>query len=615
MVIVGNDGANTLVGAAADDVIYGFDPNGPQAQVSTIAANRVASGLTQPLFATAPPGDVNRLFVVEKTGSIKILELASGALGAAPFLDVSAQISAAGEGGLLGLAFDPGFAANGFFYVNLINRSGDTEIRRYHVSPANAEVAEPGSSTLVIRIDQPAFPNHKAGWLGFGRDGYLYAALGDGGGAGDPLGSGQDIDSLLGKILRLDVNGDAFPADAERNYGVPTDNPFVGIPGADEIWALGLRNPWRPSFDRATGELFIADVGQGAWEEIDIGARGANYGWNSFEGPARFSGGAISAGTLMFPIHAYDRSVGASITGGYVYRGESEGLQGQYFFADFVTNRMFTLAFDGAAWVATERTAQIIPDAGAIASPASFGEDARGNLYVVDLGGEVFRLTPLAASNDQGDDIRGADGADVLFGGSGNDTLDGGPGSDTLHGGIGLDSAVFTKAHTSYASSHTDDHIALFDITTGELDKLFGVERLRFSDLSLAFDLEGAAGMTAKLIGAVFGPAFVHIRELAGSGLRLFDSGLTYEQVAAIAVSSGEFASLAGSHDNAAFVDYLFGNVVGRSPTTAERALLIGSLDSGAHTQATLAVFAAEHALNRQNIDLIGLQQSGLEYV
>jgi glucose/arabinose dehydrogenase len=615
MLIVGNDGANTLLGGAADDVLYGFDPNGAQAEISTIAANRVASGLTQPLFATAAPGDVNRLFVVEKTGSIKILDLSSGALRPTPFLDVSTQISAAGEGGLLGLAFDPGFAGNGLFYVNLINRSGDTEIRRYHVSTANPDVAEPASSTLLITIDQPGFTNHKAGWLAFGRDGYLYASLGDGGGAGDPLGSGQNIDSLLGKILRLDVNGDAFAADPQRNYVIPADNPFVGIAGADEIWALGLRNPWRPSFDRAIGELFIADVGQGAWEEIDIGARGANYGWNSFEGPARFSGGATSAGTLTFPIHAYDHSIGASITGGYVYRGESEGLQGHYFFADFVTNRIFTLAFNGASWVATERTAQITPDAGAISSPSSFGEDARGNLYIVDIGGEVFRLTPVVTSNDQGDVLRGGGGNDVIFGGAGNDMLDGGPGSDTLQGGVGLDSAVFTKARSTYAGSHTGDHIAVFDTASGELDSLFGVERLNFGDLSVAFDLDGAAGMTAKLLGAVFGPAFAQNRELAGGGLRLFDSGLNYEQVAAVAVSSEGFALLAGSPDNTAFVSHVFGNVVGRAPTSSERAFFTGLLDSGAHTQATLAVLAAEHDMNRQNIDFVGLQQGGLEYV
>ena len=202
-----------------------------------------------------------------------------------------------------------------------------------------------------------------------------------------------------------------------------------------------------------------------------------------------------------------------------------------------------------------------------------------------------------------------------MSGGSGIDTLDGGPGSDSLNGGAGLDAAVFTRTRSTYAGTHTGDHFAVFDTATGELDTLLGVERLTFSDFSIAFDLNGAAGMTAKLIGAVFGPPFVHNRELAGTGLRLFDSGQSYEQVAAMAVSSDGFAALAGAHDNTAFVNYVFGNVVGRAPTPSERAFFIGLLDSGAHTQATLAVLAAENDVNRQAIDLVGLQQSGLDYV
>jgi hypothetical protein len=237
--------------------------------VSSIAATRVAAGLSQPVFVGAPPGDLGRLLVVEKAGRIKILDLASGQVLAAPFLDVGTEISAAGEGGLLGLAFHPDFATNGFFYVNLINTSGDTEIRRYQLS-ADPNRADPASSALVIRIDQPTETNHKAGWLGFGPDGYLYAAFGDGGGADDPLGAGQDINTLLGKMLRLDVDSDAFPGDATRNYAIPADNPFVGSAPLDEIWALGLRNPWRPSFDRGLGQLFIADVGQNSFEEINL---------------------------------------------------------------------------------------------------------------------------------------------------------------------------------------------------------------------------------------------------------------------------------------------------------------------------------------------------------
>jgi Ca2+-binding RTX toxin-like protein len=272
----------------------------------------------------------------------------------------------------------------------------------------------------------------------------LYASLGDGGSGGDPLGSGQDINSLLGKILRIDVHGDSFSGDASRNYAVPADNPFVGMPGADEIFAFGLRNPWRPSFDRALGDFYIADVGQNQWEEIDLGQIGANYGWNAIEGPAPFPGGGPLISPAVAPIYFYDHTVGHSITGGYVYRGEGEALQGQYFFADFVDNKVFTLRFDGTAWTATERTSQIVPDAGQVNSPASFGEDGLGNLYLVDFDGDIFKLTPNVTSADQADVLRGLGGNDMLFGGSGNDTLDGGAGADVLIGGDGTDTADYS---------------------------------------------------------------------------------------------------------------------------------------------------------------------------
>ena len=428
--IVGNDGSNSLQGTAGADLIYGFDPNGPQSQASAIIATRVATGLTQPLFAVAPPADTGRLFIVEKTGQIKVLDLATGGVLATPFLDVSTQILTDGERGLLGLAFDPEFASNGFLYVNLINSSGDTEIRRYHVS-ANPNVVDPASATPIITIPQPAASNHKAGWLGFGPDGYLYAALGDGGGGGDTFHTGQNINDLLGNVLRLDVHGDAFPGDATKNYAIPADNPFVGTAGADEIFAFGLRNPWRDSFDRALGTFYIADVGQDHWEEIDIGQNGANYGWNTFEGPDLYPGGdPLTGGPVVAPIYAYDHTVGHSITGGYVYRGEGEALQGQYFFADFSQNKVFTLRFDGNSWAATERTSQIVPDVGIVNSPSSFGEDARGNLYLVDFDGEIFKLTPIVASADQADILRGLGGNDMLFGGSGNDLIVGGLGDD-----------------------------------------------------------------------------------------------------------------------------------------------------------------------------------------
>jgi glucose/arabinose dehydrogenase len=438
--IIGNNNANTRAGGSGDDLIYGYNPDGQQGNAVSISANRVAAGLDAPLFAVSPPGDLGRLFIVEKAGAIKILDLATGEVLAQPFLDLRGQILADGERGLLGLAFHPDYAQNGWFYVNLIRPDGDTEIRRYQVSAADPDRADAGSAETVIQIDQPDFSNHKAGWLDFGPDGHLYAALGDGGGGGDPDNHAQNGDSLLGKMLRLDVDGDDF-ADAARNYAIPADNPFVGTAGADEIWALGLRNPWRPGFDRGLGELYIADVGQGAWEEVNLGAAGANYGWRTYEGSFPFSPGTpLGGGTLTGPIHSYNHEFsGRSITGGYVYRGSAEGLHGDYFFADFITGQVFTLELDGGEWVAIERTGQIRPDAGSVNNPASFGQDGAGNLYLVDIDGDIFRLTPNAPSGDAADTLRGLGGDDMLFGGSGNDTLEGGDGNDELQGGAGAD--------------------------------------------------------------------------------------------------------------------------------------------------------------------------------
>ena len=434
-VLVGTDGANSLTGTSGADVIYGYDPN-------AIAAERVATGLDQPLFAGAPSGDPNRLFVAEKEGAIKVLDLSAGHVLETPFIDLSAEISAAGEGGLLGLAFDPDYANNGFFYVDLINLNGDTEVRRYHVSD-NPNVADAESATLILTIDQPAGrTNHKGGWIGFGPDGDLYIATGDGGGGGDPDGNGQNLNTLLGKMLRIDVHGDDFPADTARNYAIPADNPFVGTPGADEIWAFGLRNPFRNSFDRELGTLFIADVGQNKWEEINIGKSGANYGWNIFEGPERYAPGTPATGTEVSPIFSYDHSVGTTVIGGYVYRGEGESLQGQYFFADFGTGHIYTLRESGSGWIATDQTSHIHANLGSIDMPASFAEDGIGDLYVVDLDGDVFKLTPNGPSNDIGDTLNGGAGNDLLFGGSGGDTLNGGAGADHMFGGTGSDTYV-----------------------------------------------------------------------------------------------------------------------------------------------------------------------------
>jgi glucose/arabinose dehydrogenase len=439
---------------------------------------------------------------VEKAGFIRILDLATQQVAAMPFLDVSASISSVGEGGLIGLAVDPDYASNGFFYVNVINTSGDTEIRRYQVSANNPLQAEPATATLLLTVDQPAgLTNHKAGWLGFGRDGYLYAALGDGGGGNDPDNNAQNPDILLGKMLRLDVHTDDFPEDSQRNYGIPADNPFVGTAGADEIWAFGLRNPWRPSFDRGLGTFFIADVGQGNFEEIDIGQSGANYGWAAYEGPIHRSPSTpLGPGTLVMPIYSYDHTVGHSITGGYVYRGESEGLHGDYFFADFVDNRYFTLHFDGAQWVATERTSQIVPNVGSLNNPSSFGEDAQGNLYVVDLDGEIFRLTPTVSSVDVGDTLSGLDGDDKVFGGSGDDSLDGGGGFDVLTGGAGNDTLNGEGDDDAIFASEGADQL-----TGGpgndRLDGGAGLDSAAFSGLRSAYALTDLAGGNIQVAG------------------------------------------------------------------------------------------------------------------
>jgi glucose/arabinose dehydrogenase len=419
--IVGNDGSNDLQGSAGKDLIYGYDPNGPQGQVSSITATRVAAGLTQPLFATAAPGDSQRLFVVQQTGSIKIVDLASGTVNPTPFLTVS--VDSSGERGLLGLAFDPNYATNGFFYIyrTVPGATAHNEVDRYHVT---GNVVDAGSQTPILSLGNlSGATNHNGGWIGFGPDGDLYIATGENANSSNS----QTLTNLLGKILRIAPDG-----------SIPADNPFfnsaTGVNRA--IYDLGLRNPFRDSFDRATGDLYIADVGQNTIEEINSGIKGANYGWPSAEGPS---------GNPAFtnPIFSYDHTVGQAIIGGYVYRGTSEGLQGQYFFADEVAGKVFTMRFNGSAWVSTERTSQITTTAGAINTPTSFGEDAQGNLYIVDYDGDVFRLTPNVVSGDQNDTLRGFAGDDMIFGGSGNDFIDGGTGNDTLIGGSGNDRFVF----------------------------------------------------------------------------------------------------------------------------------------------------------------------------
>ena len=354
-----------------------------------------ASGFNLPVFATSPPGDKRRLFVVEQvTGRIRVVR--DGQLIDTPFLDIGSRVNnGGGERGLLGLAFHPNYASNGFFYVNYIANGspGDTVVARYSVT-ANPDIADPASESLVLTIAQP-FTNHNGGMLAFGPvDHYLYIGTGDGGSADDPLNSGQSLATLLGKILRVDV--DVAP------YGIPSDNPFVGSSAArPEIWAFGLRNPWRFGFDRQTADLYIGDVGQGAREEVDFqpaaSPGGENYGWRTAEGFA-CRGGRGTCGTnpgFSPPVFDYNHTVGNSITGGYVYRGMAiPDLRGTYFFGDFVKKRVWSFRPNGAGIEQfTDRTAELFLSPAEIGGVSSFGEDARGELYVLDYAnGIVYRI-------------------------------------------------------------------------------------------------------------------------------------------------------------------------------------------------------------------------------
>lgn len=382
----------------------------PVSLPSCITTERVASGLTSPLYATAAPGRTGRLFIVQRTGEIQILNLSNGSVS--PFLNISSLVVSGNEQGLLGLAFSPNYATDGRFFVNYTAvADGATHIVEYKVSSGNADIADPGSARLILRIPQPQ-ANHNGGWLQFGPDGYLYIAMGDGGGSNDSdtghtpeIGNAQDIENnLLGKILRIDPSPalDAYPDDSERNYGIPADNPFVGVAGDDEIWAYGLRNPWRCSFDRLTGDLWIGDVGQGAREEINFAPAsstgGENYGWRLREGKIATPGvgGAAPVGSID-PIYDYTRGTGTfqgrSVTGGYVYRGPIAELQGKYFFADYVNQKVWSITRAGSTYTGlTDWTTQFNPAVGNINGVSSFGEDEDGNLYLVDLDGEVFRV-------------------------------------------------------------------------------------------------------------------------------------------------------------------------------------------------------------------------------
>lgn len=344
---------------------------------------KIVDGLNRPLYLASPNDGTGRLFVLEQPGVIRVVD--QSALLPEPFLDIRSRVGSQGnEQGLLGLAFHPDYGKNGYFYINYTNKNGDTVIARYSVSKDNPNQADPNSEKVLLTQDQP-FPNHNGGSMVFGPDGYLYMGLGDGGSGGDPHGNGQSVNTLLGKLLRIDVNGG-------DPYGIPKDNPFANGGGKPEIWAYGLRNPWRFSFDRLTGDIYIADVGQNQWEEVDYlpagSPGGANFGWNLREAAHPFKGTPPAGQNLIDPINEYSHGNGCSVTGGYVYRGQAlPEFRGIYIFADYCSGRIWGLmrGADG-----TWQSQQLYQNQMAI---SSFGEDTNGELYILDQNsGGVYRL-------------------------------------------------------------------------------------------------------------------------------------------------------------------------------------------------------------------------------
>lgn len=370
--------ALVLFAACSSETDPGPDPNGSV----TLELEEVASGLTGPVYATSPPGD-SRLFIVEQPGRIRIVQ--NGQLAAAPFLDISSRVASGGERGMLSVAFHPQYGTNGFFYVYFTGPGGEIRIERFTVS-TNPNAANAASAKVILTAPHPR-GNHNGGLAMFGPDGMLYLGLGDGGGGGDPDRNGQNSNTLLGALLRIDVNsGDP--------YGIPTGNPFAGRSDArPEIWAIGLRNPWRFAFDPPGGNLYIADVGQGELEEVNVVAStraGVNYGWNIMEGSSCYNAATCNRDGLELPKLEY-RHLGnaCSVTGGFVYRGAAiPEIRGHYFYGDYCAGFVKSFRYENGA-ATDEHTWEF----GNIGTITSFGQDAAGEIYITTGGGVVYRIS------------------------------------------------------------------------------------------------------------------------------------------------------------------------------------------------------------------------------
>jgi len=353
-----------------------FDP-----EQTALELQPLIEDLDRPLFVTHAGDGSGRLFIIEKGGTLRIYS--GGELLGTPFLDITDRVNSSGnEQGLLGLAFAPDYASSGHFFVNYTDESGDTVIARFRATADAPNLADPATEFVVLQIDQPA-GNHNGGMLAFGPDGYLYIGMGDGGGGGDRYDNGQNPDTLLGKMLRIDVT-----SDLAQPYTIPTDNPWVendwnGADVRDEIWAIGLRNPWRFSFDHSNGDLWIGDVGQNQVEEINFtpaNSSGLNYGWPILEGTRCYNETTCDTADLVLPVAEYEHAAGCSVTGGYVYRGtQFPALDGLYLYADYCRGSLWaTWPSEGNTW-----STALLLDTGQTVS--SFGEDESGELYITDL--------------------------------------------------------------------------------------------------------------------------------------------------------------------------------------------------------------------------------------
>jgi len=398
-------------------------------------AELVVSGLRQPLFATHVQGDERHLLVLERTGKLKVVDIITSQTRATPVLDLSSLVRLEGDGGVLGAAVAPGTGPSRALYIYYTSGapgaspSATATLARYTLDVATL-VAAPASAQIILQYNRPRI-GHNGGWIGFSPvDGYLYISLGDGGSAGtlDPTNASQTTSGMVfqGKVLRIDPAADAFASDPNRNYTIPADNPFVGTANDAEIWAYGLRNPWRCSFDRATGDLWVADVGEDAYEEVNIipaGAGGGNYGWRCMEGPDCTGADPCPCPPSIAPSLTYNHDLGLSITGGYVYSGQLlPGLVGTYIFADFQLPKLFAYTPGGSLQNLTpDIEPQPVTSPRVLANLAAFGEDSRGEIYFMDFfNGRLFKIVPqlvvpppgcYADINNDG----GVDGTDIEF--------------------------------------------------------------------------------------------------------------------------------------------------------------------------------------------------------